>query len=417
MLLGTIVIVLLAGITYYHYVQGGFTSAISAACALFAVLLSFGYYESVLVLFPAGRMADFGAGMLLLSLYAVSYIVLRVLFDALIPGNIRLPLWVDRGCAVFFGLIAAVLGTGVFAVGAQLLPFGASVGMHARYKIQDRQVVVPRDALAGARSDMDYQIRNQLAEDSLQPGAGSGVIIPVDEFIVSLASHASSNAFSGANSFAANHPDLLTEAFGNRLGPDTGGKRVIVNTPTETIAGVPNDGLFILDNVPNAGDIEIKRLRPNDKSLTLARDSSKKIVVVRVRFTDVAADADGYVRLTPAAAPLLIEGEAHYPIGAMTANGDIALFRIDDQIAIPMRDQVRGADLAYYVGAAQLEKAAPKGKVSPNAMHVQIKLFGRVDLTGRQAETRWTTSPESKVLIKRASPLITPATPPAPAAG
>ena len=417
MLLATIVIVLLAGITYYHYIQGGFTSAISAVSALIAMLVAFGYYESVLVLFPAGRVADFGAAMLLMAIYGVTYLVLRLLFDALVPGNIRLPLWVDRGFAVFFGLIAAVMGTGVFAVGAQLLPFGPTVGMHARYAVQDRQVTVPRDALAQSRNDLDYQVRDQLVADELKPGAGSGLLFPVDDMVLSIVSQASANAFASTNSFSTNHPDLLTEAFANRLGPDVGGKRVIVNTETEkAVAVAASGGLFILDAVPASGDTEIKKLRPNEKLLTLTKDSNKKIVVVRVRFSDSAADPDGYVRVTPSAAPLMLAGEPEYPIGAMTAKGEIALFRIDDQMVISMKDQFRSADLVYYVRAGALDKVAPKGKFGANSAYLQLKLFGRIDLSNRQADENWTPNAESRVLVKKASQMPPPPTPPVPAA-
>ncbi|GIW75691.1 MAG: hypothetical protein KatS3mg104_0754 [Phycisphaerae bacterium] len=69
MILLSISLVLVAGVTYYHYLQGGFTAVISAICALIAMLLAFGYYEPVMGMFPPGRMADYSGGMLLVALY------------------------------------------------------------------------------------------------------------------------------------------------------------------------------------------------------------------------------------------------------------------------------------------------------------------------------------------------------------
>jgi hypothetical protein len=415
MILLTITIALIAGITYYHYLQGGFTATISAVCAFLAVLLAFGYYEQAMGLFPPGKMADYAAGMLLIAIYGVSYIVLRVIFDALVPGNIRLPLWVDRGCAVGFGLVAAVLGVGTFVVGAQLLPFGASIGMHANFAIHDRSVVVPRTAVANARSDQDSFIYNQLKEDTLPTGGGS--TLTVDSLVLQIASTASGGAFSGDVKFANANPDLLTTAFANRLGADTGCRRVIINNASAPMVRLDDKGVMSLSaNAVSAADAEIKALRPNETSLTLPKDSSKQLLVVRLRFDDLTADSDGYVRMTPAASPLLVGGQIIYPVGAMTRNGTIALFRIDDQMIISMKEQNRKVDLVYAVPADLIAQHAPNGTFAKGSAYVQAKLFGRVDISGQPLETAWTPSTESTVLTKKASPLVTPPASPAPAA-
>lgn len=404
MILFLISLALVAGVTYYHYLQGGFTAVISAACALMAVLLAFGYYETLMGMFPPGRMADYSAGMLLVALYGVSYIVLRVIFDSLIPGNIRLPLWVDRGCAIVFGLIAAVLGVGTFLVAAQLLPFGPSIGMHSNFPLVDRNVIVPRDASVNARTDQDAFIFNQLENNELPAGQGS--TLTLDSLVLGIVSTASRGAFSGDVDFSKVHPDLLTVAFGNRLGADTGGKRTIINTSSNQQVTLDEKGLMILDNptIP-AGDMEIKRFRPNEESLTLSKDSNHQRLVVRLRFDDQAADPDGYVRLTPAAAPLILDGQIFYPIGAMTDSG-LALYRLDDQILVSMKQQNRKVDLVYSLPKDLIAKYASTGTFVQGKASVQIKLFGRVDLSGKPMNTPWSPAPDSKIMIKKSSPLL-----------
>lgn len=406
MILLLISLSLVAGVTYYHYLQGGFTAAISALCALIATLLAFGYYEPLMGVFPPGRMADYSAGMLLIALYGVSYIVLRVVFDSLVPGNIRLPLWVDRGCAIAFGLIAALLGVGTLMVAAQLLPFGPSIGMHSNFSLVDRNVIIPRDALTNARTDQDAFIFSQLEKNELPPGQGS--TLTLDSMVLNIVSIASRGAFSGDVDFSQVHPDLLTVAFGNRLGADTGGKRTVINTPSNLQVVLDEKGLMTLNkSIIPVGDMEIKRFRPNEESLTLSKDNSHQWLVVRLKFEDQAADPDGYVRLTPAAAPLILDGQIFYPIGAMTESG-LALYRLDDQILISMKQQNRKVDLVYSLPNDLIAKHASTGTFTRGKAFLQIKLFGRVDLSGKPLNTPWSPAPDARIMIKKSSPLLNP---------
>ncbi len=404
MIFYVIILALVVGITYYHYVQGGFTATISAACALMAMLLAFGYYETVMGLFSAGKMADYSAGMLLIAIYGLSYIILRLCFDGLIPGNIRLPLWVDRGFAVGFGLIAAIFGVGVFAVGAQLLPFGAAIGMHARYDINDRPVVIPRAYLTSARNDADAEVRDQLVKEVFEPSAANSPWIPVDDWALGIVSIASQGAFAGNHSFADTHPDLLTETFANRLGADQAGRRVAVNTATEkqVTVGDKNSIFLIQPGLMQGEDFEIKKIRPGEKPLTLPPASNSRLLAIRVKFDDKAKDSDDYVRLTPSSALLLMDGQTFYPVGAITPAGAIALYRMDDQMLISMKGTHNAVDLVYAIPPAVFDKLATTGQFKPGNAILQIKLFARIDLTGKGFDARWVPSDEIDLLTKSA---------------
>src|SRR4051794_30293863 len=127
MIFSLIVIILLAAIAYFHYTQGLFSAAISAFCAVLAGVLAFSYHETVIFSLLRGKVADYAHGMILIALFALIYTVLRVIFDTLIPGNLRIPTLIDRVGAAVMGLIAGVFALGIFAIAAQSLPFGPSI--------------------------------------------------------------------------------------------------------------------------------------------------------------------------------------------------------------------------------------------------------------------------------------------------
>ncbi|MBC7782947.1 MAG: hypothetical protein H7144_03835 [Burkholderiales bacterium] len=407
MIFSILILLIVAGITYFHFLQGGFTSAISAGCAALATLVAFGYYEQIVVSLQPGAMVDQAQAMVLIGLYGVTYIILRVIFDAVVPGNIRLPLWVDRGCAVAFGLIAALMAGGVFAVGGQLLPFGPSAAF-ARYELREREVTLPRAAAgSAARSDLDSQIRSELVPDTLEPAKRSSMLLPADDLVLSLVSTASEGAFQGNIKFTEMHPDLGTEAFANRVGADSGVRRVVINGAKDAQVAIPDSGLSIINPFPTLIDSEIRELRPDSKSLTFPKDNSKKLLAIRALFRDTAADTDGYVRIPPAAARLVIEGKTFYPIGTMESTGQVALARLDDFVVIA-KDDKRGADFVYAVDSAILDRVSIGGKFKAGAAFVEFKLLGRIRLDGMTVNNSWSASDKTGVMRKKGSPLITP---------
>ena len=74
-------------------------------------------------------MAGYAEGMILVAMFALIYVILRVIFDNLIPGNVRYPLLVDKIGSAIMGVFAGLFSIGIFALAVQTLPFGASVGM------------------------------------------------------------------------------------------------------------------------------------------------------------------------------------------------------------------------------------------------------------------------------------------------
>ena len=193
MLFSALVIIFIALVTYYHYAQGLFTAAISVACALLATLVAFGYYENMLNLFGYGKMADSLAGVMLMLLFGATYLVLRVVFDSAVPGNVSFPLYVERIGAAVLGLLVGVLAIGTFAVAVQLMPMGPSVLMASRFPAPDRdRVIIPSSVFGGGNARAkDTAVAHELETNTLEPTAAGNLIMPADGWVLSVVSLAS----------------------------------------------------------------------------------------------------------------------------------------------------------------------------------------------------------------------------------
>jgi hypothetical protein len=80
-------------VAFFHWLQGFFSSAISAVLAVFSAVIAVSYHEVIVERFLAGGMADSAHAVVLVGMFAVIYSVLRTLFDKFVPGNVTLPAW------------------------------------------------------------------------------------------------------------------------------------------------------------------------------------------------------------------------------------------------------------------------------------------------------------------------------------
>lgn len=404
MLFSILIIVIILAVTYMHYLQGAFTSAISMACALAATLVAFGYYENVVNAMTQNGFADFGAGASLILLFTVTYAVLRVAADMFVPGNIGLQLYVEKGGAVVFGFIAALLGAGTFATAVQMMPLTAAIAGHSPYELRgEREVAVP-NTLTGRQRGTDTFINDELAPDKFD-APPAAMLLPADNIVLNIVKTASGGSFSGSQSFAAIHPDLPTEAFAARLGPDRSGKHVILNTAKQP-TNVTVDGLYTVKGEPKAFDTEVPELRDKKANLSFKLSNSDTLVVVRVKFADAGSDKDNIVRLPMAAARLVIGDKTYYPVGSMETKTVLGLSRLDDFLFIPVMGGTDSADLAYALPksvADQLDKKAPED----SARFIELKLFGRVDLGAKTIDSNYPGPGKTvRVLRKKTTPLM-----------
>src|SRR5438034_7178515 len=121
MILGILIIAIVGGVAYFHYAQGFFSATFSALCAVLAAVLAVSYHEPVITTLLQGKAADYATAMTLCGLFALIYIVLRVITDKAVPGNIRLPVPIDRVGGAAMGLVAGIFTAGIVALAAQSL--------------------------------------------------------------------------------------------------------------------------------------------------------------------------------------------------------------------------------------------------------------------------------------------------------
>src|SRR3954470_11765549 len=96
MILSIIVILLIGGITYWHYSQGFFSALFSAVSAVLAAVLAVSYHEPIVAALLRGKMADYADAMFLVAFSPPTNILLRPVSDNRLRGTAPLPVYLDR---------------------------------------------------------------------------------------------------------------------------------------------------------------------------------------------------------------------------------------------------------------------------------------------------------------------------------
>jgi len=406
MVFALLIIVFILAIAFFHYIQGFFSAALSAIFAVFAAVLAFSYHETIVEKLLGGMFPDYIEPAVLLVLFMVIYLVLRSTFDSLVPGNVRVPVAVDKAGAAISGLVAGIFATGVLAVAAQELPFGPDIAGYTRYEVQDvKNVKVPTEsrALAG-------QVWDEVKAD--KPGqfgsASHGVpIIPVDNILVNTVSYLSNpgGSLQSGKPLSSVHPDYLDELFGQRLGVEPGATHVSGNVPEKHIQTAKVVGLYRLDPNVTEADYELADIRKgNGTPLKAVRPGGGQMfLVIRVMVGHEAADSDGLFRFSPGTARLFVDDGSPgspkdlYPVGTLDKGKKLLISKIDDFMFLDVKSQDRGVDLVYEVDQKSFEKQAPRNTF------VEIKRLARVDLSGMAVNPDLKAAPEIELFL---NPLI-----------
>jgi hypothetical protein len=346
MIFSVVVILFFAAIAYFYYAQGFLTSLLSAVCAVMAAVVAISYHENLEFYAFANRMTDVGAAFSLAVIFAVVFVSTRLILDSAIPGNIRLPVLVDRIGAGVCGVICAIFATGVFAIAAQALPFGPGIMGQSRFKIASaRDVHVPTAGQAA-----DEQVLDQLSSETLKDEDRVSLWLPVDEWVLGFVSYLSDGgSLAGDRTLASVHPNYLDELFAQRIGIQAGGAHVAVNSPNHETVKVP---LAYVAPALAEADGEIPQLRNGTLSTIkpkLEPDGKNVILVLRVIFTQNAADDDKLVRFGMASFRLLANGINYTPLGTLDDAGVLRVNMPDDPVFVGVGDGEHGADVVFYV--------------------------------------------------------------------
>jgi hypothetical protein len=403
MILGIIVLLLIAGVTYWHYAQGFFSATFSAISAVLAAVLAVSYHEIVVMSLLRGAMADYANGLVLGAMFAILYIIFRTLFDNLVPGNIRLPLYVDRVGGAAMGLIAALFTAGIFALAAQALPFGPTVGGYARYALDDsREIqVMP----GGGSRKIDVMVEDQLKEDRFEPAAKQKLWVPADDFVLATVQKLSDGgSLAGAQALSNVHPDYADELFGQRLGVQVGAKRTALNLPgTKEQVTVPTPGVFRFDKDVSKNQLDAELETIHQRAVTFKPTKPADFpLVVRVMFEHNASDSDGIMRVSPANVRLVANGTNYWPVGTVENGNMIYLNKMDDFLIIDIKAKDKGADFIFFVDPSDVLTGGEKDKDRKvkDGVFIEVKRLAQIDLGGQELQPKVKPSPSVEVLRK-----------------
>jgi hypothetical protein len=421
MFFSLICLILVGVIAFFHYTQGFWSATLSAILTILAAALAVGYHESVVVAVLQGQVGDQANAIALVGLFALIYLVLRIVFDTLIPGNIRFPLIADKVGAGVMGFVAALFSVGVVAIAAQTLPFGPDVGGYARRALgdaRDVQMTVP-----GFRTQQDIQVVNELDADSLDEGATKKLLLPVDDLVINTVARLSDGgSLAGTRSLESVHPAYLDELFAQRIGVQVGAKRTASNLGAKeqvTVAGVAR-----LEQVTPV-DAETSPIRSRPLNVPNRPGPNQAFLVVRAMFTRDAADSDGFFRFSPGAIRLTSRTEDgwvnYHPIGTLEGGNTLVANRPDDHVFVNVKAADQGADLVFLVDrSATLVGEGADQKVADGVV-LEVKRLARVDLSGQAVTGGLPPSPNVSVLRKphvaKAAPAAAAPAAPAAAAG
>lgn len=397
MLLSVIIILIVGGVAYFHYVQGFFSATLSAIIAVISAALAVSYQEPIVSGLLGGKFADQAPGMTLCILFAVIYLVIRTAVDSFVPGNLRLPVLADKLGAGAMGIVAGLMAGGIVAIAAQSLPFGSSVGMFSRFETNEsRDVQLPTGGQA-----QDTFVYGELKDPDIEKNRAEdrhSLYVPADELVLATVQHLSNEgSMMGARPLASVHPHYLEELFLTNVGIQVGAKRTAMNT--DKLKDVEVKGVFTLPSVPQA-EGEMSVIRHRNLPATLTPKASEMILVVRTAFDPRATDQDRKFRFSTGSARLMAGGENYYPVGTLENGRFLYANALDDFLVC---DSGKGADLVYVVPKADVladSKAPPEKQKIADGVFVEIKRLGRVDLSEKKVTQGVKPSADVQVIRK-----------------
>jgi len=431
MILSLLLLVLTLVVAFFHYIQGLFSATISAILVVLATVVAVGYHENLASLLVGTKFTEEAASIALAALFAAVYILPRLAFDYLIPGNVRYPVLVDKIGAGAMGLVAGLLSTGVVAIAAQALPFGPDVGYYARYAAADRSGTV-----AGGFQQQDVTLYDVTHSPTLNPDDADHLWLHQDDLVMALAQKVSDGgSLEGDQMLGCVHPDYLSELFGQRLGIQTGVHRTLPSAALSIggvyVAGSPPDPPTADQPSPlpkpelTQVDGEPSSLRSPDEQvdskLRPADPQQQALLVVRMTVSPAkdVADSDACFRFS-AGSIRLVAGRCdssgmdvvdYHPVAVLDRKGIAVACRIDDFLLVSLNG-LRTLDLVFLVdkervfGSVKDPPYPPpaKGGAFPHlapGTFLEVKRYAVADLSGRKVDYGPPTNRDHTSLIRK----------------
>jgi len=421
MLLGFIILIVIAIIVYFHYLQGLFSAAISAVLAMTCAVAALAWYEPVVALLPRSQFSDQTGSVVLVGLFAVPYILLRTIFDKLIPGNVSFPTLVGQIGSAAMGLIAALFATGVLLIAVKMMPIGPRILFYEEYPISQRMQMPIRPP--GSRGQIDAWFE-ELDPVAFHSGNSNGLLIPADKLLTALVAHVSEEygSLSNGRPFAAVHPDLSRALYGQRTGIQPGSLHTATPGPVDVL------GVYSATTLP-LRDQEAEEFagspighRGRNSPSTVARppnpmrpDPGHLFLIVRVRFNPNDVDpGKNTFSFSTGAVHLVASRKLYFPIGTLEGGTTLWWNTPDDYL---FAQSGKGADLVFHVDEADvLASADPADRRVARGTLISVKRYARTDIGGRSIADLSTAPRSAEIQVLRKG-VTAPAAPPPPSVG
>jgi len=289
MLINFAILLFLAFVAYWWASQGLFSALLHLVVTVVAGALALCVWEPIATRMLGTAVAPMAWGVGLLLPFAVALILLRLLADRLIRGNVQHQPIVSFVVGGAFGLGSAVLTAGITIIGLGFLPFGPAMAGIQPYAVSGNNEVVPGPA---------------------------SLWVPVDNWTEGFYDYLSKGAFGTATPLARYQPDLAEQANLSRLGLDENASRVAHPDNVEItelyahpvqVPGLPDAIADTLGPEYQQANRQLVLLETTWKNLpdiptTYDRDNTARVFWNQVRLVTDADDADGNL-------------EVHGPIG------------------------------------------------------------------------------------------------------
>jgi hypothetical protein len=382
--LSILVLLLVAGTGYIHYLHGLFSSVLSAIIAFVAAMAAIAFHESLAQILVSHQYPDQSVAISVVVLFAAVYAILRFGFDKMIPGNVRVPLLVDKIGSAACGVLVGLLATGVFVFAVESMPLGPAIMGYSRYPVADARqsaVHIPTQA-----RDEDVTIYDEVKVDSFGTGpddrpAQNHLLTRSDDFDIALLSLVSAGSLSGDTQLAMIHPDWPLEMFGQRIGMQAGARRSLINLPVGQELKL--SGLYSIQEVKQIDNM-LPSMHTLDNPLADKISSdSHPIVIIRTVISGNNGDTDDdkFLRLATGNVRLDANGVDYFPTGTM--EGSILLFdKPDDPLAVNLNSGPKTVDWVFLIPPDA--GFGREGKSLPSGSFLEVKRFARVDLGGQK---------------------------------
>jgi hypothetical protein len=197
-MISAVVLLIIAGCAAFQFFKGTIVRAFATiVIAIFASIVAFGFFEILAdVLIKRGdsggmlSLVPWAQALSFLLLFVLTFAVLQTAIVQLTRMKIDLGLWPERIGRPVLGIILGLIVSGVLLVFLALAPLP---GKYPYTRFEERNIRIDNP---------------------------STVFPNVDGLVTGLFSVISNGSFSGKRSFAAMHPDYLSQVFLNRLNSD-----------------------------------------------------------------------------------------------------------------------------------------------------------------------------------------------------